>query len=140
MDPYTTALGHRGDSLRRPTAGVQSVTVDATGFQMQRTPEFSGDVILNYSIPFTYGKLDLSALYSYESRVYFDAIEYAYQGGYGTLNLRADWSPSKHWTVGIFGKNVTNKVYIAQILPDSAFFGQQYGEPATVGIDVRAKY
>ena len=33
MDPYTTALGHRGDSLRRPTAGVQSVTVDATGLQ-----------------------------------------------------------------------------------------------------------
>lgn len=137
---YTSFPGAAGYTFS-PTAGVQSVTVDATGFQMQRTPEFSGDVILNYSIPFAQGKFDLSALYSYESKVYFDAIEYAYQGGYGTLNLRVDWTdPSKHWTVGIFGKNVTNKIYIAQVLPDSAFFGQQYGEPATVGVEVRAKY
>jgi iron complex outermembrane receptor protein len=137
---YTDFPAAAGYTFNQVT-GVTSVTENATGFQMQRSPTFSGDLILNYSIPFSYGKFDVSALYSYESRVYFDAIEYAYQGGYGTLNLRVDWTdPSKHWTVGIFGRNVTNKVYVSQVLPDSAFFGQQYGEPAVVGIDVRAKY
>jgi iron complex outermembrane recepter protein len=124
-----------------PVTGSTPVIENATGFEMQRSPAFSGNVILNYSIPFSYGKFDLSALYAYESKVYFDSIQYAYQGGYGTLNLRFDWTdPSKHWTVGLFGKNVTNKVYISQVLPDSAFFGQQYGEPAVFGVEVRAKY
>jgi iron complex outermembrane receptor protein len=134
---FPTAAGYTFS----PTTGVASVTENASGFQMQRSPTFSGDVILNYGIPLSYGKVDLAALYSFQSKVYFDAIEYAYQGAYGTLNLRIDWTdPSKHWTVGIFGKNVTNKVYISQVLPDSAYFGQQYGEPATVGVEVRAKY
>ena len=124
-----------------PTEGITVGTKDASGSQMERAPEFQGDITLKYTLAAMGGKLDMSGLYSYESRVYFDPVEFAHQGGYGVLNLRAQWNaPAGHWYVAIFGKNVTDKKYVNQVLPDSAFFGQTYGEPATGGVEFGIKY
>jgi iron complex outermembrane receptor protein len=123
------------------TQGVLIGTKNASGFQMERAPEFQGDLILNYSLPLLEGKLDLSTLYSYETKVYFDPVQLTNQGAYGLLNARAQWTaPSGHWDVAVFGKNITNKTYITEVLPDSAYFGQAFGTPATVGIEVGVKY
>jgi iron complex outermembrane receptor protein len=124
-----------------PVTGVTAVSVDASGGHEQRSPDYSGTASLDYHTPLFGGTLALDATGSYQSRVYFDSIEYATQKAYGTLNLRADWTdPSQHLTLSVFGQNVTDTKYISQVLPDSAFFGQTYGQPATVGGEVRYRW
>lgn len=116
--------------------GVQIGSTDASGLPMERTPMYSGNVGLRYVQPLLGGELASSALYSYQSRIYFDPANVSSQAGYGTLNARVQWNaPSDKWDVALFGKNLTNKTYINQVLPNTAYFGQTYGEPATFGVE-----
>jgi iron complex outermembrane receptor protein len=124
-----------------PTTAVNAVTVDASGFRVLRTPDFSGNASLDYSTPLAGGSLNLSGLYSYQSRIYFDPIQYTTQKAYGTLNLRAGWTdPSKHFTLGFFANNVTDTIYIAAVLPNTAYFGQVFGSPATYGAEFKFNF
>jgi iron complex outermembrane receptor protein len=124
-----------------PATGVVPVSVDASGFSVLRTPDFSGNINVDYKTDLMGGQLALSGLYSYQTRVYFDAIEYAHQKAYGTLNLRAEWTdPSDHVTFGIFGNNVTDTNYISSVLPNTAYFGQTFGDPATYGAEVKFRF
>ena len=123
------------------TPGVTAVRCDASGYHEQRSPDYTGTASIDYHHGLFGGTLALDATASYQSRVYFDSIQYATQKGYGVLNLRADWTdPSGHITLSVYGKNVTDTTYISQVLPDSAYFGQQYGDPATVGGEVRYRF
>ena len=123
------------------TPGVTAVRCDASGYHEQRSPDYTGTASIDYHHGLFGGTLALDATASYQSRVYFDSIQYATQKGYGVLNLRADWTdPSGHITLSVYGKNVTDTTYISQVLPDSAYFGQHYGDPATVGGEVRYRF
>jgi iron complex outermembrane receptor protein len=121
--------------------GVQIAPTDASGFPMERTPMYSGNLGLRYVQPLLAGELAWSALYSYQSRIYFDPANVSQQAGYGLLNARVQWNaPSNKWDVAVYGKNITDKVYINQVLPNTAFFGETFGEPATFGVEFGFKF
>jgi iron complex outermembrane recepter protein len=121
--------------------GVQIAPTDASGFPMERTPMYSGNIGLRYVQPLLGGDLAWSALYSYQSRIYFDPANVSQQAGYGLLNARVQWNaPSNKWDVALYGKNITDKVYINQVLPNTAFFGETFGEPATFGAEFGFKF
>jgi len=123
------------------TYGVQNLAANVSGGVMERTPSVTGNAGLTYTHALMGGTLDLNGNYSYQTRASFDFPYTLIQGGYGLLALRASWTdPSGHWMGSLIGRNLTNKYYIAQILPDSGGFGAVYGEPANFMVEIAYKH
>lgn len=117
------------------------ITVDATGNQMERSPDFSATLGATYNFSLVGGNLALSANGYYTSKFYFDPANQLPQGGYATLGLRAAWTDhSGRFEVSLAGDNVTNtKFYVgAQQLIYGA--GATWGAPATVMGTVRVNF
>jgi iron complex outermembrane receptor protein len=113
--------------------GVQNLSADVSGGVMERTPSVTANVGLDYSQPAFGGLADLNANYSYQTKASFDFPHTLVQGSYGLLNLRGAWTdPSGHWMISVTGRNLTNKTYLLQILPDSGGFGAVWGAPPNV--------
>jgi iron complex outermembrane receptor protein len=117
------------------------VGADASGNQMQRSPEFTGNLGLQYETALSYGTLRLNGDYYYTSKFYFDPANQNEQDAYGLLNLSASWiDPGDAFTVSVYSKNVTDEEYRAQILPGAYAIQQTWGEPVTYGVSVSYKY
>lgn len=125
-----------------PLSGISTnLNANASGNTTERTPAFSGSVGINYHQPFLGGKLNLSGSYAYQSKIYFDPFGDTQQSGYGLLNLRAAWvDPSDHWTLAFYGKNVTDTKYLLQVTSESTGNFQNFGRPATYGVEVTLHY
>jgi len=125
-----------GYSWNPAAGGVQIAPTNASGLPMERAPKYSANVGLRYVSPAFGGDLASSLLFSYQSRIYFDPANITSQAGYGLLNARIQWNPpSGKWHVALYGNNISDRVYINQVLPNTFFFGQTFGEPATFGVE-----
>jgi len=123
-----------------PGAIVQS-SIDASGFKMQRSPEFTGNLGASYRLPLADGRLTLSGNLYYTSSFYFDPEQQFKQNGYALLSLRAEWSdPSDRFTLAVFGDNVTDKRYQTQVLFTTTGTGSVWNSPATYGVSLGAKF
>jgi len=88
-----------------------------------------------------FGKATLSASYYHTSKVYFDASDEFSQDGYSTLGLRLEWvDPSNHYSVALYGDNVTDKRYLTTVFPETFGIGTVWSAPVTYGIVARVKY
>jgi iron complex outermembrane receptor protein len=126
---FTNAAYQAFDTLH----GVQNLSADVSGGVMERTPSVTANVGLDYSHTAFGGLLGLNANYSYQTKASFDFPYTLVQGSYGLLNMRGAWTdPSGHWTLAVTGRNLTNKQYLSQILPDSGGFGAVWGPPPNV--------
>ena len=108
---FRDAIGFVQDlNATHPTFGqFQNVNIDATGFPVQRTPEFSGSIGANYHTRIAGGKLALNGNLFYSSKFYFDAVKQLPQKAYELLNLKATWTdPSDRFDLSVFGTNITN--------------------------------
>lgn len=115
--------------------------VDASGNQMQRAPETSGTLGVNYHQPVSWGELSFDANLYATSKFYFDPINRFVEDGYTLLNLRATWtSLSGSTSVTVYGNNVTDEDYRAEVLPGPFSIQQIYGEPAAAGISLAYKF
>ncbi|MFW2829217.1 TonB-dependent receptor [Sphingomonas sp. ID0503] len=142
-DKFPNAIGYQQDlNPASPTFSTfQPVNIDASGFQVLRSPRFAFNVGANYGFDLAGGRMALNANYYRTSKFYFDAVEQFDQKAYGLLNLRATWTdPSDRFDISVFGTNVTDTKYITQTLPDTVAIRQAYGEPATVGASVTFRY
>ena len=124
-----------------PGALVQTST-DASGFEMQRAPEFSGNIGANYTIDMAgSGELTLGGNLYYTSSFYFDPEQQFRQDGYELLSLRAEWrDASDRFSLAVFGNNVSNRRYRSQVLFNTLGIGSVWAEPATYGVTIGARY
>lgn len=63
-------------------------------------------------------------------------------GKYWLFDARASYV-TEHWTLSVYGKNLTNKVYYPFGINIEAFFGSDYrtrGEPRMYGVELSAKF
>jgi outer membrane receptor protein involved in Fe transport len=75
----------------------------------------------------------------FSTKVYYDVGDRIVQPSYVNLNATLMWQPvGSNWQVGIWGKNLTNKLTIVATIIDSTGDALQYSAPRTAG--VRAKY
>jgi iron complex outermembrane receptor protein len=124
-----------------PIFGVVNSTTDVSGDVMERTPAFSGNTTATFHTPLAGGRFSLDANLSYQSNATFDFAGVLKDPEHMLLNLRAAWiDPSNKWTISVSGRNVTNTVYLVQVLPNAGGFGAVYGEPASVMFEVDYKY
>jgi len=126
-----TVCGNKVDN-----GDFQNTDVDVTGKTMIRAPEFTMSFGPDWKIPTSVGLFDLSANLYVSSRVYFQADDALYfsQAPYATLNLNATWSPSPHYTLGVYATNVTDAKIMNQSSPDGASARLRYAAPLQAGI------
>lgn len=123
-----------------PGSITQTVN-DSSGYQMPRSPDFTGNLSVNYHTPLAEGRLTVSGNLYYTSKFYFDSSKQFAQDGYELLALRAQWvDPSDRYSVAVFGDNLTNKRYRAQTLSNTLGIGSVWNSPATWGVSFGAKF
>lgn len=125
-----------------PNAGLFIPSyVDASGNEMQRSPEFTATLGVNYVTALLDGELNLSGTLYHTSDFYFDSSEAYPQDSYQLLSLRAQWTdPSGHYTLAVYGDNLTDEHYRSQVLPQ--FYGtlNTWGSPRTLGVSVAVQF
>jgi iron complex outermembrane receptor protein len=115
--------------------------VDASDNEMQRSPEFTANLGVNYTTGLAEGWLSLSGTLYHTSDFYFDSSEQFKQDAYELLSLRAEWTdPSDRYTVALFADNVTNEEYRSQVLPQQMGALSMWGTPATFGVSFNARF
>ena len=120
---------------------LTQVTTDASGYHMQRSPDFTSNLGASYHAPLARGDLTLSGNLYYTSKFYFDPSQQFVQNSYTVLGLRAQWvDPSDHYTVALYGDNVTDKRYRTQVLFNTLGIGNTWSAPATWGLQVGARF
>ena len=138
--PVTNAL-----SCLTTAAGIGSIvqtTTDASGFKMQRSPEFTGNFGASYTADMGgSGTITLSGNLYYTSSFYFDPQQQFKQDGYEQLSLRAQWTDKEGVvSFAVFGDNVTGKDYRSQVLFNTLGIGSVWGPPVLWGVEAGVKF
>lgn len=116
-------------------------TENVSGNQMRRSPEWSGNVALDYTTPLHGGELGLSTNLHYASEVFFDPANQFSQDGYALLSANARWTtPSGKWTFAVSGENITDEEYLTQVLTGIVGAQTTFGAPATWAVSLAYKY
>lgn len=120
---------------------VRTQQIDASGNALLRTPKWTGSISGMYDQPIGANSLRFSANYYITSAFNFDPVGQFRQDGYGLLSGRVQFqTPNERLSVALFGNNLTDEVYLTQVLPFSGAILQSYGSPRTYGIEVGFKY
>jgi iron complex outermembrane receptor protein len=124
-----------------PTTGIfSSIGMNAAGHATIHTPDFSGNISVDYHHRLFGGTVQLVGNYSYTTSMADDAFGNFIQPAYGILNLRAAWTtPDNRWTFSLYGRNVTNTRYLEEIILSQGAL-QQWGWPVSYGAEVSTKF
>jgi iron complex outermembrane receptor protein len=136
---YTHARYQRflGSSQYEPsgTGTFVATPIDASGFQMQRAPDWSGNVSANWNKTVGDYKIGLNGNFYFTSKFPFDTAETFYEGGYSIVNIGAKFGAADGtWEVNAYARNLFDTKYHTQILPGDFAIQQVYGEPLTYGV------
>ena len=116
------------------------------------TPKFSGSAFAQVSVPLAgnLGDVIVRGDVYHQSGFYFSNLgdtlnPGAYIPGYELLNARIDWNnvAGGPISLGVFGRNLTNKIYYTGGLPErqnSSGNYAAYGAPRQYGVEARVKF
>jgi iron complex outermembrane receptor protein len=85
----------------------------ADGKYLPRAPAFAANFGLDYKLLNDTGAWDVNANYEFQSAYYFDADNENTQGAYGLLDANLTYQPAwtSHWSLSLWGKNLTDVHY-----------------------------
>jgi len=109
---YTQFPGYPAQ-ISAPT-GNTTVFTNEAGNQIQRAPKFTTSLNLgyNHSLEGIGGRLNADVIWYYNSGYPWDASNLYSQPAYRILNATVGYTdPSQHWTVKLWGTNLTNQYY-----------------------------
>ena len=94
---------------------IGGTPTDVAAFrEVQNTPEFNGSATLAYSAEIGGGDLDFTSTVAYRSKTFQFEVPNPFidQPGYATLDANLVYTlPDGRWSVGIHGRNLTDKQY-----------------------------
>ncbi|MCJ2182770.1 TonB-dependent receptor [Novosphingobium sp. 1949] len=112
---FAGSLGWINARYTEYIANIASVPTDVSKYRkIQNTPEWTGSGTLGYDTPMGPGELSLSGTVSFKSKTYQFEVPNPYldQGAYALLDANIVYTaPGGRWSVGLHGKNLTNKRY-----------------------------
>ena len=82
---------------------------------MQNTPAWTGNASLTYAAPLGGGRIDITGGMSFKSKTYNFEVPNPYldQPAYQLFDASIVYhAPGNRWTLGVFGKNLTNRKYV----------------------------
>lgn len=140
-----TSLPSTGCAVAR-ISGTANYTVDCSGFQMARSPTWTGSAGYTHSFSIGDGRLDIGANTTFASGRWLHAsfIPNARTGNYALVNLNATYTaPDEDYTVDLFVQNLTDKaVYTGgdQSPPLGGIFAATIAPPRVYGVRFRANF
>lgn len=123
--------------------------VNLSGNTLPRSPKFSAGLGATYTAELGSGNLAFNLNYSYRSKTFFNAFNptdnFRYQPGYGLLGGSITYTAKDdRWSLSVFGQNITNKTYIANVFIPPIILGApseaSIGAPATWGARLGVKF
>ena len=127
--------------IPRPGGGNTVSSVDASGNQLIRTPEFTLSLGGRYSFDALEGKAFIGGSVFHSSTVYYDYLNTFGQDSYELVTGEIGWtSPDDDLTFRIFAKNLTNAAVAQQISPGPLGAYIIYERPREVGASVEIKF
>jgi iron complex outermembrane receptor protein len=125
--------------LNNPAAGP--VPTDLSGNPLMNAPRWSGNVSATYTVPIGAGegRFFLQTTHASEKFSNFTAYPQEKVGEITLVNARVSWTPdSDRWTLGVYGRNLADKEYLAQRQWFFPSFGiASMGPPREVGVDFK---
>jgi len=121
--------------------GSIQATFNATGMRVDRAPELTLSSTLAYNHEFDPGTVDASVTVHYSSAFNADLTGMFRQPGYATLAAQAGiLLRNSKIRVSVWGRNLTNSIYMTQTLTSASGFAAYYGAPREVGVRVDYKW
>ncbi len=112
-------------------------TINATGLPTYRSPDWSGNVDLNYRHPLFNGRFAAQVGVYATSSYAFEPSDHVVNPAYATLHLQASWTtPDGRYTITVWGDNVTNAHYYSSGNASVVDYSAVWAMPATYGVKV----
>ncbi|HPZ48024.1 MAG TPA: TonB-dependent receptor, partial [Novosphingobium sp.] len=112
---FTGSLGYIDAEYTKYITNIGNVPTDVAAFRkVQNTPTWSGSASLDYAMDLAGGKLNLSGGMSFKSKTYQFEVPNPYldQPAYQLFDASIVYrAPDNRWSLGVFGKNLTDKQY-----------------------------
>lgn len=119
--------------------GLRQIAVDATGHRMLKDPEYTANLTADYKRDLGVGIFDASATIYHSACYDWDLLRSQRTESYTTLNGRITVAPrNSGFKYTLYGKNLTNKVYITGVISSAIAAQGFFGPPREVGL--RATY
>ena len=119
----------------------------ASGSRLPNAPETNFNVRLDYARQLTPGlAFELLAHASYKDEVAYDIVRApreTIEDGYWLASLRLALRPSggrKGWEVALWGRNLFDEEYRAQVLTSTVGWGETWGMPRTYGVNLSYRW
>ena len=112
---FNAAVGYIDAKFREYITNIASKPTDVADFRkIQNTPKWTFSQSTTYSTPIGDGDLDLTQSIAYRSKTYQFEVPNPFidQDGYAILDASVVYrAPGNRWTLGVYGKNLTDKQY-----------------------------
>jgi len=116
--------------------GFTSIVFNASGQRLIRAPRLTSNATLTYEAD----GFDASVTGSYSTSAKHDITGTVVQGGYGTVAATIGYTFDDGLRIGVYGRNLTNAVYIQSALTSSAGFSVAYGQPREAGLSATYRF
>jgi iron complex outermembrane receptor protein len=116
-------------------------TFNAAGSYLDQAPKWTALFAVEHDWRLSAGSMFARVDYSWKDRTYYDPtnLKIFSQGPYGLVNSFVGYTTADdHWTVELYGKNLTNKQYfITMAANGGAILAGLAGAPRTYGVSAR---
>ncbi|HEY0682171.1 MAG TPA: TonB-dependent receptor [Steroidobacter sp.] len=143
-EEFTNALDYRIDPTDPASVfGLfySSTSVDASGSNMVRAPEWSASAALNFHawLPGDM-RLDLSLSGAYSSRVYFNFSNTLSQPSYFLTDANATLAFNDRLSMSVFGRNLSDESYYTSYSQNVLTTAATFGMPRTYGVSLEYNF
>lgn len=117
--------------------------MDLSGRYLPLSAKYTVNLGINYEAPVAGGTLAVSPSLYFNSGYFNESDNIAEQESFTQLGVTVKWtSPDEHFSIGAFGKNLTNKRILsyASTQANNGAVSAVYSAPRTYGVTVGAKF
>jgi len=134
-DSFASVFEPTAPSLANGFSVNSEPTINLSGKQMIRAPDFSGNASINYEHDFDRGVFGAYVLAYYNSGYPMEVGNLIRQKAYTTLDIDFSFAPAALHGARfvLWGKNLSNSAYLASILQSQYGNGAVYAPPRTFG-------
>ncbi len=123
------------DANGQPIGGNSQVLRDASGFDLQKAPEYTFSLGGDYTFAALTGDVRLSANLYHSGPFSWETSNRIYQDPYTLVDAELSWSPaSGAYRIGLWGRNLLNETYVSSVTVGAAADHQVHARPRTYGV------
>ncbi|MEM8937287.1 MAG: TonB-dependent receptor [Pseudomonadota bacterium] len=116
--------------------GFVPMTGDVSGNTTLQSPEWTFNLLADYTIPLETGSIDFNMSYTHTSEVFYSVDNSLSQEPFNVINANAGYFASGGWGVKLWVKNLTNEEYLAIGSLSSAGAYTYFHPPRTYGVEL----